>query len=67
MSYPAYLSSGPQYPPELEPAIAPLSGARVTTSYLPVLEPIVPVRTPVANIRLFSGPRGSTPPLTSFM
>ena len=32
MSYPAYLSSGPQYPPEFDAAKVPVRGALVTTS-----------------------------------
>ena len=43
----------------------PVRGDLATTVYLPVLGDGVPVKGPVMNISLFSGPKGSIPFLTS--
>ena len=65
MSYPAYFSSGPKEPPELEAAMVPVRGPFVTTSYRPPEGAKVPEKGPGAKISLFSGERGSTRASTS--
>ena len=60
MSHPAFFSSAPKKPPELEEAIVPVSGPLVTTMYLPPVGAFVPVAGPVAKINLFAGDSGST-------
>ena len=60
MSQPAFFSSAPKKPPELEQAIAPVKGPLQTTDQRPEVGAIVPVNGPVANIILLSGEKGST-------
>ena len=60
MSQPAFFSSLPKNPPELEQAIAPVNGPLQTTDQRPDVGAMVPVSGPVANIILLSGERGST-------
>ena len=58
-SYPAYLSSGPKWPPELAAPMVPVRGDLATALYRPEEVAQVPVRGPVMKISLLSGPRGS--------
>ncbi len=65
MSQPAFFSSPPKNPPELEVATQPVRGDLVITDQRPAVEALVPVRGPVAMISLLSGENASTVALTS--
>ncbi len=60
MSQPAFFSSPPKKPPELEQATQSVSGLLATTDQRPAVEALVPVSGPVAMMSLFSGERAST-------
>ena len=60
ISHPAFFNSPPKNPPELEQAMAPVSGLLQTTDQRPDVGAMVPVSGPVAIIILLSGENGST-------
>ncbi len=61
-SYPAFFSSGPNEPPQLESKIVPVKGDFVDSETLPEAGVVVPVNGPAANTSRFSGDRASTRP-----
>ena len=60
-SQPARLSSAPQKPPTSASPKPPVSGDFAPTACRDAPESGVPVSTPMAKMRMFSGPSGSAP------